>query len=78
MLAEFGVPFLNIIVVKTWRIRNGIQSLLRFFLSFFVILFASLSPQGIKWVAAPIWDSQGIDQRQVNKLVRILPKLKFK
>ena len=24
MLAEFGVPFLDIIIVKTWRIRNGI------------------------------------------------------
>ena len=62
MLAEFGVPFLNIIIVKTRRIRNGIQRFLRFLLALFIVIFA-LSPHGIKWVATLVWNSQGIDQR---------------
>ena len=76
MLAEFGVPFLDIIIVKTWRIRNGIQRFLRFLLALFIVIFA-LSPHGIKWVATLVWNSQCVDQRQVNELGGVLPKIQI-
>ena len=71
VLREFGIPFLNVVVVKTWRVRHGVHSFLIIFS--FLVFVSSLSLQSVKWVSSFVRDSQGVDERKIEELVSVLP-----
>jgi len=71
VLGKLPVPLLNIIVVETWRVWNGVYCFFHIFLSFFVIV--SLRPHGFKRILALVRNSKCIDKWQVKKLVLVLP-----
>lgn len=71
VLGELFVPFLNIVIVKAGRIWHGVHGPLG--IVFALFLFISLGLPRAKRLIRFVREPQGVDQRQVQKLVLVLP-----